>query len=254
MTAGINDLIDTAIDVLGTMRDDVGGTNSITAQLGDAITEQATAHNAIWMQHCGFMSRPSIPSPGKAACQAMSFNDSGNLVCFASRDLRGQQLSANLREGETVLYGSGKDGNAQGRVAIKQDGSITLYTTSNNLAAGGSGMFLRLGPDGFRIETPFGRIVMDKSGIHMIHSSGARLDLGGIGGLPAPLDQVSSYATVTAAIVHANGGVSTLLGPNPTQQVVGTGGAPLIPISVVTPSGLGSAVLTAGSGSVMTSP
>src|SRR5579859_1783326 len=154
MAASIGDLIDDGVDILSVTRDNNGGTNSITVQLGDVHSEQAFQHNARWMQQVGFCSLPSKPSPGAAAAQACVVNASSNSTCIASADLRGQGLYANLSEGETCVYAGGVDGNAQGRLICKADGSVTRYTTSNNLATGGSGIYDRLGPDGWRLETP----------------------------------------------------------------------------------------------------
>lgn len=218
MAPPVSSLFKIGADILGSIVD--AATSLIKVQLGDVGVEQADSQDAEWWQHVGFCSLPSTASPQKAAAQTIAIVRSDRDACVASRDQRGAALIANLKPGETCLYAGGADGNAQGRVLLKQDGSITLYTTKDN-TSNGQGCYLRMGGDGFRIETPYGRLVMDATGIHLVHASGGRFDLGGIGGLPAPFGSLSSYASIEASILKCAGG-QTFLGKGPYANVCGT--------------------------------
>lgn len=89
-------------------------------------------------------------------------------------------------------------------VRLKEDGSISLFTTADNTPNGQS-VFFQVRPDGFVMKAPWGKFTFDKYGCHMLHVSGARFDFGAIGGLPAPLDSLGSYAKIGAAIVDLEG-------------------------------------------------
>lgn len=110
----------------------------------------------------------------------------------------------NIAEGEMCLHPGDAD-NAS-RVIFKNDKSIYLYTTNDGTPTG-KGVYLRIAPTALEFYAPWGRLVFDASGFHAVTASGARLDLGGIGGLPGPLSALSSYATLSAASVKAEGSV-----------------------------------------------
>lgn len=226
MPAGRSDIFDDAMDVLSTSRDEDGGTNSLTAQLGDVGSEAVQYENARWIQHVGFASRPAKPAPKQAAAQAVCFGDSSNRTCIASWDTRSQQVYANLAEGETCMYGGGVDGSAQGRVMCKADGRVALITTSTNKPTSDAShptiLSLVLDPDpvhgGFVINAPWGVFRWGPEGLHITHASGARLDLGGIGGLSVAGVNLGSYIKMTAASIHINGS-AVGLGPAPAANV-----------------------------------
>ncbi len=186
-------------DVLGTERDETTGT--VLVQLGDVGGEQATSQGAELWGPSGFASRPAVPTPGQEAAQALVMRTGGRDVCVAFRDIRAQQVYGNLAAGESCLFAT----SGQARVVCKADGSIVLYTTEDNTETGRA-VYLKLAPDGLRMEAPWGRVTFDATGFHLITHSGARLDLGGIGGLPAvgPLS-IGSYCTMTADICHVDG-------------------------------------------------
>jgi hypothetical protein len=192
-------------DVLGTERDEKTGT--VLVQLGDVAGEQATSQGAELWSPSGFASRPAAPTPGQEAAQALVMKTGSRDVCLGFRDVRAQQIYGNLEAGEACIYAS----SGQARVLCKADGSIVAYTTEDNTDTG-RGVFMRLGPDGLRFEAPWGRITWDATGFHVIDHSGARFDMGGIGGIPSlgPLS-ISSYCTMSASLCHVDG-ESTLLG------------------------------------------
>lgn len=119
----------------------------------------------------------------------------------------------NLKEGEVCIAGTA---DAPARVMIKSDNSITMYTTDDSKATG-HGVYLKLSPSALEFFAPWGRLVFDASGFHAVTASGARLDLGGIGGIPGPLSSLSSYATLSAATVKCAGSV-VMLGAGPVYN------------------------------------
>ena len=108
--------------------------------------------------------------------------------------------------GEHIVHGD------QGSfIRFHEDGSISLFTTT----AGGAPTFpsgvqaesvqLILAPTGLTFSAPWGNLKYDATGLHALTKSGARLDLGGIFGLPAPLDKLTSYAALQANTVTLDG-------------------------------------------------
>jgi len=200
----MSSLIQFGMSVLSTAIDAV--TSKILAQLGDD-RGAADSDNAEWVQHVGFASRPSKVVPGKASAQVVCVKGGDRDVCIASQDMRGLELYGRLKEGETACYAAGADGLAQGRTLWKADGSITHFTKEGNIETGdsiyarvASGMDTRGIPDGFTWSGPWGTKKFDQTGFHVVHSSGACIDMGGIG-LPAPLDVIGSYIKLKAATV-----------------------------------------------------
>lgn len=215
--------------------------NSILLQIGDVLQQIAETDNVELWQTFGLVSKPPKASAGKAAGQVVVVSKGDHDVAIAGRDLRGQELTGQLDDGETCVYGSGPDGTSQGRTIYKSDGSVTTFTTVGN-EAGASAVFWRISPTGLEFVAPWGTLRFDESGFHVKHASGARLDLGGIGGLPSPLDTLGSYASISAATARVHGGL-VMIGPKGATYNPATFGLyenpltfPAVPIS---PAGLG---------------
>lgn len=208
MSYDLRSLFQVGVDILTTFRN--GVTNKILAQTGHVVGEVADGDNVEWWQHVGFASRPSKPDKGKAAAQAVVMRRGDHDVAFASQDVRGTEIYGNLDHGETCVYGPGIDGKAQGRVIWKKDGSVNIFTTDDNTKDGRS-VYFRVAPNEFVFVAPWGKLTWDPTGLHASHASGASMNMGGIGGMPAPLDQLSSYFSVQAgmisqtAAIQANG-------------------------------------------------
>ena len=83
---------------------------------------------------------------------------------------------------------------------MRADGSIALFTTDDGKPNGRS-VFHEINGKGMLFSFPYGKQTFDDKGFHLLHNSGARIDLGAIGGLPAPLSALSSYLTLGAAAV-----------------------------------------------------
>lgn len=198
--------IQVGMDVLATI---VTAGNKILAKLGD-VRGATDSEAAEWWQHVGFTSRPSLAvkdSQTAAKCVLVQAGDRD--VCIGSQDARGIELYGLLKEGETCVYAAGPDGLSQGRTLYKADGSITNFTKEGNDKRGDS-IFSRTGtgtdsrgmPDGFTWSGPWGTMRFDATGFHITHVSGACFDLGGIDGMPPPLDQIGSYVKIKAATVN----------------------------------------------------
>jgi hypothetical protein len=199
-------------------------TNALTAQLGSITEEYVFSDSAEIYQDIGLVSRVSNPTKGAKAAECLAIKGDRDVV-FARRDLRGTSIYGNLGPGETCLYAGGLDGNSQGRVIIKNDGSVTLMTTENNLPAdqGGQPVALRISPTkGFEFTSQFGSITLDKTGFHVKTAAGPRIDMGGLvipglsalPGIGTLTEKMGSYATITAPFVNIQGATTTIgMGP-----------------------------------------
>ncbi len=205
-------------------------TDKILAQLGDE-RGATDGENAEWVQHVGFMSRPSKVDPGKASAQSVCVTGGDRDVCIGSQDARGRELAGLIAEGETVLYAGGETGTAQARVVLKADGSINIFTTDTNTRDGKS-VYLRIGtgsdtnglPDGLSFVAPWGTLKFDSAGFRVVHKSGASFELGGILGMPAPLDVISSYIRMNAGTINGTCSASSfgVTGQTPLAQSIPT--------------------------------
>jgi len=217
------DIFDVGVDILST---DIADNGTITCQTGDVVSRQVFCANNEWWQPAGFASRPAKPEPGKAACQGVMLNRGDHDVCIGQKDIRGQAIYGNLKDGEFCAYAPG----AQGRVSGKADGSVTIYTTDDN-TADGNGVYFKVAKDKFQFMAPWGRLTFDATGFHVLTASGARLFMGALSA-PAPLDSVlPNQIRMTAQMVSIDSPL-TLVGPSDSPlwgAVINTVG-PLPPI------------------------
>lgn len=194
-------------------------TSVILAQTGDAVRGVVDDSAAEWWQHVGFASKPSPATSGSSGCQGVAIRRANGNVIIASRDTRAANAAGNLKDGETCLYATGIDGKGQAKVALKQDGSVTNYTTAGNVP-GGAAIYASVTPDGFVWAGPFGKMTLDANGFHLVLASGQRIDMGAMGGLPGGL---GSYFRVVAATVTLDapgvflGSSESPLGYNPAS-------------------------------------
>ena len=192
-------MIQCGVDILGTTISDKTG--NIMCQTGDVVNQDVEADGVEVIQHAGFISRPPKAAAGRAACQAVIVESAGRNFCIATRDARGQKLGGNLGHGESCIYAAGETGTGQARVLCKGNGRVTMFTTDDNTENGKS-VYFSVSPDGMMWVAPWGTIRFDESGFHILHKSGASFSIGGIYGMPAPLDQISSYARIQAGTVN----------------------------------------------------
>lgn len=174
----LSGLFQVGIDILKSKVSAV--TKAILVQTGDVGNEASEADNVEWWQHAGFVSLPSDPRAKQAACQGVIIRRGDHDVCIASRDLRGLELAGQLKPGETCIYGGGALGAAQGRMLIKQNGSINLYTREGNSSTGaGMGIFINPDDDSISIVNSQGFGMLIKSDGVYLTSGDAGLSLKG---------------------------------------------------------------------------
>jgi hypothetical protein len=224
-------------DILSTDKDD--STNTITAQLGDASSQSVDSNGAEIWQQCGFASRPSNVTEGAdPAAQALYLTRSDQDMILATRDTRSHHVYSELSPGETCIYATGETGTGQAAIFLKKGGAVTIFTTDDNTSTG-AGITFTIGPTGMYFNSPFGTLEFSINGFFVRHHGGSSLELGSIGGMPPPLDMLSSYAVLKAHTVKLPGN-AVLLGDSVTgvfNQAVHTLvpiPAPLVPI-VTTP-------------------
>ena len=192
-------------------------TGIITAQTGDAVAGITDSNGAELWQTFGFASLPSPPSGGASGAQCIAIKRATGDIIIAGRDARTGQIWGNLQPGETCIFASGADGGGQARIMLKQDGSVTMYTTEDNTSTGAA-MMARLSPPnssgggGFEVVVPGATLKLGPNGFHVV-AGAATLDLGSIQGLPGPLAALGSYFTVSAGTATVNSPM-TLLGPS----------------------------------------
>lgn len=151
----------------------------------------------------GLWTIPIEPSKS-GGCQLLLGEDGRNHYAWTLNDPRVQSLLPKGKPGETFFYGP-----TGSFVRHHTDGRISLYTTDDATPIGRT-VALALAPTGLTYNFPYGKQAFDATGFHVLHNSGARIDLGALGGLPFPLDTLASYVTLSAAIVRIEGSVISL--------------------------------------------
>lgn len=152
----------------------------------------------------GFLSRPLDPTTDgggqvTGGSYGLTFWEGARGYSVALHDSRVVPALARTQKGESVQYGA-----ANNFIRCHADGRISQMCTTDG-TENGDMVACETGPDGFAWRAPWGTLTHNKYGFHYRHSSGARLDLGAISGLPAPLDQLGAYATLEAPIISLKG-------------------------------------------------
>lgn len=143
----------TLSDVIGTAGHSAPGNtpNSISLTLGNAATGEVFSQQALLYSLPGLLSIPVGPgtfdSSGNftesntsvSGCQAISYFKDDQWIVLGLRDTRTQLQAGTLEPGETCLYSQ----IGQGRVILKKDGSINLYTAAS---ASATAMCLSMNP------------------------------------------------------------------------------------------------------------
>lgn len=135
------------------------------------------------------------PERVELAAEGIGLRTTRGIMPLAWRDLRFTRLLPNgPKPGDTILAGYGLN-----FVRLGADGTVSIATTDDGTPQGKS-IYAQIRRDGFEWVAPWGKITFDQGGLHVLHYTGARIDLGGIGGLPAPLDSLGSYISISGAI------------------------------------------------------
>jgi hypothetical protein len=198
-------LFDIGVDVLNVTVDAVTGI--MTAQTGDAVKGIADASSTEIWQQWGFASIPSPPANGSNGAQCLKIKRGVVDIIFGGRDARAGQIWGNLKPGETCMFATGAAGAGQARVLLKQDGSVTLYTTDTN-AVGGNAVFFCISPtNGLQFVSPWGKLTLGPHGFH-VQAGSAAIDLVSLSGMPVG----GSFFTVSSSFATLNSS-TVLLGP-----------------------------------------
>lgn len=213
MAAGnIGSVFQAGIDVLGSSVDEETGT--VILQTGDIANEFHEADNVEIWGPVNWIARPSTPQPGKAnaSCQAITIRESDNDKAFAFRDIRLQKNGA-LLPGEFMACAGGEDGNAQGRILGKANGTVALYTSQGNVSGGGSIAIQVNATDGISLATPWGNLTIGPDGIKMAWGTSAiQLDNTGITligqGIAANSGNISLGAGAILPAIYGPTGIS----------------------------------------------
>jgi hypothetical protein len=165
---------------------------AVTLVTGDVLSGNAEAVDTPKFQTPGFVSRPATPDSGKSAAEYVVLTTSDSDIAIAGRDVRGTKISGNLKDGEACAYAPG----SQAKILFKANGGLALMTTADNTETGTT-VSLVLDPDGMVMDAPWGRLRFDATGFHATTHAGAEIHAGQ-GGMPAPLDQFSTYVSFSA--------------------------------------------------------
>lgn len=175
--------IDTLFNVYDIMSSSVDPTtNTLTCQLGNAITGDVYSDGGEFWGPAGLASLPSnYQKNAQDAPQSISITRSDREIVIAQRYIPGQSIyGTNFSPGDTCLYANGPDGKGQARVLLKGDtGAINLYTTKDN-APGGTGMGLFIAPKSDTIQLINSQgygIIIDTDGVKIIAGSSAGIQV-----------------------------------------------------------------------------
>jgi len=188
----------------------------------------------------GLLYRPSDPVDGKA-CPSLVASDGGKRMLIPVQDPRVPAKALRLAKGDAALVA---DGGAF--IRLGNDGSIRQYTTTDGTPTG-TAVYQQIKRDVSEFQAPWGRTRFDASGFHVTTHGGARLDIGQIGGMPAPLSAFSTFATLEAQSVSLRGTLVSL-GPAMGTFDAAAKSAPILAYLASLQTALATAISAAGPG------
>ena len=155
----------------------------------------------------GFASRPDDPEEDGTGCAALYFYKGNQARAMFMHDPRPMELLPNIQKGESFQYS--RYGSF---VRCHRDGKISIFTHDGSLEDGKSGksIYAQVKPDGFAFVGPWGKLTFDATGLNCVHSSGASLSLGAVGGMPSPFDALATRAKLKAAMVQIESSLLSL--------------------------------------------
>lgn len=179
-------------------------TGFIAVQI-DAFGENKSGVSPYPLSHSyGFAARPLPLRNGKGCGTYYWQKGSSEGFAWLANDPLVQALLPEIQPGESFHYGpTGQF------VRCHADGRISIFTT-DDATPNGRSVYSQVGPKGFTRVAPWGRETFDPNGFHLLHVSGARIDLGAVGGLPVPLDALNSYVTLSAQMLRLEGAVVSI--------------------------------------------
>lgn len=197
------------IGVRGSEYDDDG----FLALQGDHYGEDKSGRSASEAHSpYGLYGRPADPDVDAdgtpTAFASMLIGDEGNVShTIPLGDPRLTDKLPRLKKGEVIVYG----GRGQ-FTRYHEDGSIAHFTTDGSQAnfLDGRAVYNHMGPDGHDLVHPEGRITLGADGVHITTSSGARIDMGPIGGLTGPIASMSSWIELEAQMISIKASIISL--------------------------------------------
>jgi hypothetical protein len=191
--------------------------------LGDGGIQDYEVHSTY-----GFLAKPLDPATDGAGnptqgCTVLYALEGGKGHAWLCSDPRVTPLLPALRPGESLMYAAGGQFIRLHATDGDTPGAITLFTSDDG-TVNGQNVYLQVARDALRFVAPWGTITFDASGFHLVTDSGARLDLGAIGGVPL----IGSYASLSAGMVDISGSVVAAGADGPAQPL--TYATPLIQI------------------------
>lgn len=221
-------LVDCGKDILSAGVDPA--TNVILCQTGNAVDSTADADASELYGPPGYYGIPANPTPGKPSCQPVTLKGSDRDMIIGTRDTRDSKIYGNLKPGERCIAAGFP---AQGRILIKNNGAIVLYTTSDN-TPGGTGVSLYVGPDKIQIANQYGQLTLGPDGVTLSMADGSSAVMLSEGKASLAGTQV----TVNGSLVSVAGAAATCIGTGAapslaTAALKGTSGPSATPCVTV---------------------
>lgn len=144
----------------------------------------------------GFQSRAADPDADGRGCQVHTAYEGDRQHAWLSHDGRVLSRLPPIKKGESRQYGY-----AGNFVRCHDTGAISMYTTDAGGDPSGQSVYAQVAPDKFVRTAPWGTERYDAGGWRLSTHTGARIAVGGVGGLPSPLDSMGSYFSVECALV-----------------------------------------------------
>lgn len=192
----------TAVNPLGSGEEDVEhfGEIDLFCSLGMAALPPAATTNA----HAEVVALRGVPG-----CTGLG---------IAGRAEGSADAYAMLHPGDTAQHATGPKHGAM--LLTREDGRVTMLTSEDATTTGRT-VFIEVSPDGQRFVGPWGKVTFGADGFHVRHYTGARIDIGGIGGsaMPGPLAALGAYCSLSAPIIRLEGAAVALGGSGPQDAV-----------------------------------
>ena len=249
------------VDIISYNLDD--NTNSITFNLGDAISGQTISTGAEMWSVPGIISIPAMPATSNPtdAAQVIRIERDDQDIVIATRDVRAQQIAGNLKPGETCIYNSHTDGYGVAKILLKNTAGTSplgaaitdaiILATKDNGVNTGNDIYLQIDNTAMRFVAPWGSFWFDQTGFHILTASGASFDLGSGPSLPGPLSALATQCNIGAALVNivtSHCDISNGIVPS-SPVVVTLAPVPFLPIPsspVAVVGAIGSSMLSVG--------
>lgn len=217
---------------------------TIRLQLGDAQSGQVDADSAEqWCPGPGFVSLPAAPTQGKSGCQIIAIAGVDKHKVIGMRDVRANSIYGNAKSGDAMMF---ETGSLLTQLIIKGANGIAQLRSKG---ASGKDVVIQVSPvdDSIVLQSKWGRISIDASGITLCSAGGAALVLDQNGKAKMTGQIVQCQANFLAHFTGPSGTMGTCIGPTPAP-------VPLVTSCLIGPGGVGPACTALPSATVFVSP